>query len=166
MKSGKIFPPEFSEESLGLNPFIAGLVIKVRAIKSGYVPDGEEEGLLVDNVVELERDGYVKVYDGASQRVIVMGLSYRALQVWTWMLYTVRSGKDYLWVNVERVMVECGGMKSVKTYKSAITELCRYGFIAPCVGVKNVYWLNPYYAFKGSRIKKYPKNVVVSKTNE
>lgn len=82
MKSGKIFPPEIVEEKLGVNPFISGLVIKVRAIRSGYVPDGEDEGVLVDNVVELERDGYVKVFDGADERVIMAGLSYRALQVW------------------------------------------------------------------------------------
>lgn len=165
MKSGKIFPPEIVEEKLGVNPFISGLVIKVRAIRSGYVPDGEDEGVLVDNVVELERDGYVKVFDGADERVIMAGLSYRALQVWMWMLYTVKSGKDYLWVNVVRMMEECG-MKSVKTHKAAITELCRYGYIAPCVGHKNVYWLNPSMAFKGSRIKKYPGNVVKGVTEQ
>jgi hypothetical protein len=153
---GKILRPDISEEKMGRNPFIASLEIRVRPIRSGYVPDGE---MLVDNFVDMEVDTYAKVFDNSEQRIIMAGLSFRALQVWTWAMYTIESGKDYLWVNVVRVMEECG-MKSIKTYKSAIAELCRYGYIAPCVGHKNVFWINPAVAFKGNRAKKFPENVV------
>jgi len=153
---GKILRPVISEEKMGRNPFIASLEIRVRPIRSGYVPDGE---MLVDNFVDMEVDTYAKVFDNSEQRIIMAGLSFRALQVWTWAMYTIESGKDYLWVNVVRVMEECG-MKSIKTYKSAIAELCRYGYIAPCVGHKNVFWINPAVAFKGNRAKKFPENVV------
>ena len=153
---GKILRPVISEEKMGRNPFIASLEIRVRPIRSGYVPDGE---MLVDNFVDMEVDTYAKVFDNSEQRIIMAGLSFRALQVWTWAMYTIESGKDYLWVNVVRVMEECG-MKSIKTYKAAIAELCRYGYIAPCVGHKNVFWINPAVAFKGNRAKKFPENVV------
>jgi hypothetical protein len=153
---GKILRPDISEEKMGRNPFIASLEIRVRPIRSGYVPDGE---MLVDNFVDMEVDTYAKVFDNSEQRIIMAGLSFRALQVWTWAMYTIESGKDYLWVNVVRVMEECG-MKSIKTYKAAIAELCRYGYIAPCVGHKNVFWINPAVAFKGNRAKKFPENVV------
>jgi hypothetical protein len=153
---GKILRPDISEEKMGRNPFIASLEIRVRPIRSGYVPDGE---MLVDNFVDMEVDTYAKVFDNSEQRIIMAGLSFRALQVWTWAMYTIESGKDYLWVNVVRVMEECG-MKSIKTYKAAIAELCRYGYIAPCVGHKNVFWINPAVAFKGNRAKRFPENVV------
>jgi hypothetical protein len=155
-KVGKIFRPEISEEKMGRNPFLASLEVRVRPIRSGYVPDGE---MMVDNYVDLEVDTYFKMFDKAEQRVVMAGLSFRALQVWTWAMYTIESGKDYLWVNVVRVMEECG-MKSIKTYKAAIAELCRYGYFAPCVGHKNVFWINPAVAFKGNRAKAFPENVV------
>ena len=155
-KVGKILRPDISEENMGRNPFLASLEVRVRPIRSGYVPDGE---MLVDNYIDLEVDTYFKMFDKAEQRLITAGLSFRALQVWTWAMYTIESGKDYLWVNVGRVMEECG-MKSIKTFKAAIAELCRYGYIAPCVGHKNVYWINPAIAFKGNRAKKFPENVV------
>ena len=161
-REGKKFPrrilrPEIKEESMGRNPFVASLEIRVRPIRSGYVAD--EDMMMVENFVDMEMDTYAKVFDKAEQRMIMAGLSFRALQVWTWAMYTIESGKDYLWVNVERVMEECG-MKSIKTFKAAIAELCRYGYIAPCVGHKNVYWTNPAIAFKGNRAKKFPQNVV------
>jgi hypothetical protein len=155
-KGGKILRPEISEERMGRNPFLASLEVRVRPIRSGYVPDGE---MLVDNYIDLEVDTYFKMFDKAEQRLITAGLSFRALQVWTWAMYTIESGKDYLWVNVVRVMEECG-MKSIKTYKAAIAELCRYGYFAPCVGHKNVFWINPAVAFKGNRAKAFPENVV------
>lgn len=160
---GKILRPEISEEKMGRNPFLASLEVRVRPVRSGYVPD--EDMTMVDNFVDLEMDTYFKMFDKAEQRVITAGLSFRALQVWTWSMYTIASGKDYLWVNVVRVMEECG-MKSIKTYKAAIAELCRYGYFAPCVGHKNVYWINPAVAFKGSRVKAFPENVVKKQTTE
>jgi len=181
-REGKKFPrrilrPEIKEESLGRNPFVASLEIRVRPIRSGYAPSEErfEEGgdgklhmvpsVLEENFVDMEMDTYAKVFDKAEQRMIMAGLSFRALQVWTWGMYTIESGKDYLWVNVDRVMEECG-MKSIKTFKAAIAELCRYGYIAPCVGHKNVYWINPAIAFKGNRAKKFPENVVRKPINK
>lgn len=154
--SGKILRPEISEERMGRNPFLASLEVRVRPMRSGYVPEGD---MMVDNYVELEVDTYFKMFDKSEQRLITAGLSFRALQVWTWSMYTIESGKDYLWVNVVRVMDECG-MKSIKTYKAAIAELCRYGYFAPCVGHKNVFWINPAVAFKGSRARAFPENVV------
>ena len=155
-KVGKILRPDICEEKLGRNPFLASFEVRVRPVRSGYVPDGE---IMVDNYVDLEVDTYFKMFDKAEQRIVTAGLSFRALQVWTWSMYTITSGKDYLWVNVVRVMEECR-MKSIKTYKAAISELCRYGYFAPCVGHKNVYWINPAVAFKGSRAKAFPENVV------
>lgn len=175
-KTGKKFRPDISEEKMGVNPFVGNLKIRVRSIPSGYAPLPAKFGLdeygrrymlpveMVDNMVDLDVDTHFKVFDKAEQRIAVAGLSFRALQLWIWSLYTVESGKDYLWVNVERAMEECG-IKCIKTYKTAITELCVSGYISPCVSYKNVYWLNPAVAFKGNRVKTFPQ-CVVKKTNE
>lgn len=167
-REGKKFPrrilrPSIDEGAMGINPFAASLEIRVRPIRSGYVAD--EDMMMVENFVDMEVESYAKVFDNSEQRLIMSGLSFRALQIWTWAVYTIESGKDYLWMNVQRVMEECG-MKSIKTYKAAIEELCRYGYIAPCVGHKNVYWINPAIAFKGNRAKKFPQNVVRKVNNE
>jgi hypothetical protein len=148
--------PVVVRDQMGVNPFIASLEVRVRSVRSGYVP---EEGMMVDNLVEMEVESYFKVFDNATQRVVMVGLSFRALQVWTWVMYTIESGVDYIRMNVDRSMQECR-IKSLKTYRAAISELCRYGYIAPCVGHKNVYWINPSIGFKGSRVKAFPSCVV------
>lgn len=170
-KVSKKLRPDILEEKMGVNPFIGKLQIKVRSIASGYVPAPQKFGLdsenrrymlpveMEDNIVDLEADTYFKVFDKAELRIAVAGLSFRALQIWTWSIYTIESGKDYLWVNVERAMFECG-IKCLKTYKTAITELCVSGYLSPCLTYKNVYWINPAVAFKGSRTKAFPGCVV------
>lgn len=157
---GKIFRPEINEETMGINPFVSSLVIKAFPVRSGYVPDGEgEEMVMVDNMVEMDAESFAKMFDKAENRLVMTGLSFRALQVWTWSMFTVEAGKDYVWINVSRLMEECR-IKAAKTVRAAFTELCRYGYVAPVAGLKNVYWLNPAMGFKGSRVKKYPNNVV------
>ena len=155
---GKIFRPEINEETMGINPFVSSLVIRAFSVRSGYVPD-EGGDMLVDNMVEMDAESFAKMFDKAENRIVMTGLSFRALQVWTWCMFTVEPGKDYVWVNVSRLMEECR-IKAVKTFRAAMMELMRYGYVAPVAGIKNVYWLNPAMGFKGSRVKKYPKNVV------
>ncbi len=158
-KTGKILRPEIDEKTMGINPFVSSLVVKVFASRSGYVPDEEDGGMLVDNWVQLEVDTFAKMFDGADNRLVMAGLSFRALQVWNWVLFTLEPGKDYVWINQDRLMNECR-VKSVKTFRAAVMELIRYGHLAVCAGLKNVYWINPSIGFKGSRVKKFPANVV------
>lgn len=160
-KKQKNLRPDMVEDNMGVNPFTASLKVNLRTVKGVYYDDG----IMAESIVQLEVNTYAKVFDSAEHRIAIMNLSYRALQTWTWIMYSIDSGKDYIWMNVPRVMQECS-IKSIKTYKAAIEELCRYGHIAPCVGLKNVYWINPSIAFKGSRARKYPDNVVRKKINE
>ena len=158
---GKIFRPAINEETMGVNPFASSLVIRAYSVRSGYVPEEGEDGqvLMMDNVVDMDAESFAKMFDKAENRLVMTGLSFRALQVWTWSMFTVEAGKDYVWVNVPRLMEECR-IKAAKTFRAAVTELMRYGYVAPVAGYKNVYWLNPAMGFKGSRVKKFPGNVV------
>lgn len=166
MKGGENFSRTNSRKekraALGVNPFVASLKIRVRAVRSGYVPDDD---IMVDQYVDMEMDTYVKLFDKAQLRLIMGGLSTRCLQLWIWMLYEVETGDDYVVVNVKRFMNECS-VKCLKTYRAAIAELCRYGYISHVGGHKNTFWLNPECAFKGSRIKAFPQCVVKKQTTE
>jgi hypothetical protein len=49
-------------------------------------------------------------------------------------------------------------ISSLNTYKDAIKELIKYGFVNSTT-VQDVYWINPEFFFKGDRLKKYSSNV-------
>ena len=74
-------------------------------------------------------------------------------------LYELEYGCDYIEINVKRYMKE-NNISSINTYKDAVKQLSRYLIIYPSV-IKGVYWINPKLFFAGSRVNKYPKNVVI-----
>ena len=102
---------------------------------------------------------YARLYCTESIRLQMAALPFRALQLWTWIMYEITEGDDFVRIDVERMMSECG-IISKRTLKVAVDELRRAGYIAPCVGHKNVYWINPSIGFKGSRVKAFPSCVV------
>jgi len=150
--------PELSEEIVGVNPFVQALKIKVRTVESGYVEAQDHKGVMVPKEVELECDVSYKSYVSKELREIRVGLSYRALQMWEWIMQSIESGADVIWIDPKRYKRECA-IKSEKTFRQAQNELGRYGFITPCMGVRNSFFINPKYGFKGSRIRKYPGNL-------
>lgn len=145
------------EEDLGINPFQNGLEIRVRDITfdKQYKKNGED---WMPVVQEVEYEPFCKLYFFSERRLITNKLSLRAVQMLLWIQYEIDHGKDFLWMNKKRYMEELE-IKSVNTYKDAIKELIRYGFITPTLAT-DYYWINPDFIFKGDRIKKYPKNVV------
>jgi hypothetical protein len=120
----------------------------------GVSPFGPKEAFMNDKY-----ESHVRIYCSAPLRLRMVKLSFRALQLWSWSLYEIKREDDFLYIDVKRMMEECF-IKSYKTFKKAVDELRREGYIAPCVGHKNVYWINPAIAFKGNRAKKFPENVV------
>jgi hypothetical protein len=126
----------------------------------GVNPFGPKEAFTTDRY-----ESYVKIYWSAPLRLRMVGLSFRALQLWNWILYEIKRSDDFLHIDAKRMMEECF-IKSPKTFKKAVDELRKEGYIAPCVGHKNVYWINPAIAFKGNRAKAFPKNVVRKPINE
>jgi len=145
--------PDLSESSIGLNPFSIGLVVRMR---KSVLETINEKG--VAEKIDFEYDPYFKVYADPAFRLAKSALKPRESQVWDWMMYTVDSGMDAVWVDVERCKKECG-IKDDKTYRQAIVGLAAAGWIAICPKVKNVFFINPSYGFKGSRAKKYPENI-------
>jgi hypothetical protein len=108
--------------------------------------------------VSNQREGFCKLYCSPEKRLLTNRLSLRAKEMLLWIQYEIDHGKDFLWMNKKRYMEELE-IKSINTYKEALKELIRHGFITPTLA-SDYYWINPDFMFKGDRVKKYPKNVV------
>lgn len=167
IKSGrkKIKPDsEVVEAKIGVNP-LAGTDFKIliRKLPTGSW-DKDDTGILTPHEVDLEQDEFVKLYTKPENRKIVGSLSDAARKLFMWIAYEVETGKDWVWVNKRRFMDEVG-VKSINTYKKAMSELVRYGFIQLSL-VKDVFWINPKLLFAGSRINKYPDKVEVYEPKE
>lgn len=152
----KRLKPEITEELLGGNPLTAtNFTIYVRKVKRAH-KGTKGEHIAVE--VELEVEKFVKVYAGAGNRTKMGELGVAAKTLFLWLIYELDSGKDYIWVNVDRYMDEMG-INSVNTYKTAIAELVKKQFMAVSL-IRDVYWINPRLFFCGSRVNKYSDNVV------
>jgi len=144
--------PQFSEESLGVNPFVNDLEILVREIefKNQYK---KSDDILLPVTQDIEYTEYTKLYSSSERRQITNNLTLRAKEMFLWLMYELEAGKDYIWINKVRYMNELQ-IKSVNTFKEAIENLTRYGYITPTI-IKDVYWINPDLFFRGDRVKKY-----------
>lgn len=150
--------PVFDEEDLGVNPFLRGLEIKVNIREDGDIYKKEDD-VLINNKRVMEYTPYTKVYITPANRKIVNTLSDKAKSLYLWLMYEADTNKDFIWLNYKRYMIE-NEIKSYTTYANAIKELIRYGFVATTI-TKDVYWVNPDFFFRGSRVQTFPENVVV-----
>lgn len=155
----KYTKPKFDIKKLGINPCTSSLVIPVNelAFKDQY---RKEDGMLINALAEVEATPFTKLFVTAERRKLVAALNSSAKELYLWLLYEVNVSEDALWINKERFMEE--NNTSLNTYKKAVEELIRYAFIAYTV-IKDVYWINPDFFFRGDRIKKYPKNIQLNK---
>jgi len=145
--------PDISEDVIGVNPFTKTLVVKVRKTETGGYA---ENGMPIE--VDLDGDPYYKTFFGRDIRILRSKLKFRAIQLLDWIMQSIESGEDVIWIDAPRYMRECD-IKDDKTYRAAVTELWTAGFIAPCPKVKHAYFINPEYGFKGSRVNKYKNNI-------
>lgn len=150
--------PEIKEEDMGVNPFVAGdFVIYVNKMvnKGGWKKNGED---WLNLEYMMERDTKVNLYTGLGRRDVVFGLKDASFKLFFLFCFKMESGKDWVWVNQTHWM-EIMEISSVNTFKKALHDLVRYGFVCPVIGMRDVYWINPTYAFCGNRVVKYPNNV-------
>lgn len=148
--------PDIIESKMGKNPFIASLVIPVT---KSIIPNTfkQEEGIWVSATTEYEKTPFVKLYRSKERRLIKAGLSGSALKLLEWIRDVIPHGQDYLWINKIMFMEETG--MSLNTYKKAIEELCMTCILNKVVKY-DCYWINPDFFFFGSRVNKFPSNVV------
>lgn len=152
----KYTKPEIDETKLGINPFLNSLVIPVNKVKTEdrYRHDGEE---WYKGDFEYDASPFCRVFTDAARRLVMVGLTPRGKDLLLWLVYELKKGKDWVWINKERYMEE-GKVASMNTYRAAINELITKGFMVKTV-TADTYWINPHYFFNGNRIKAFPDNV-------
>lgn len=141
--------------SIGENPFKEGLLIDANKQMYDIITrSGNKERVNYS----LENIPYTKVFEVAGAKKKVMALPVRAKEMLLYFMHSIDSGMDVLWIDRVSYM-KAYGIKSVNTFKDAVRCLSEELFIYPHASVKDVYWINPHYFFKGSRMIKYPDKV-------
>ena len=121
-------------------------------------------GILLHKQYYFERQRYTKIYIDPSNRKIIAMLSNNAIRLFYWLSFEIENNKDYIKINKCRYLKE-NNIKSVNTYKKALTEL-QINLIICASPVKDVYFINPAIFFNGNRIKQYPNNIKIYKPNK
>lgn len=152
------YRPDVDDSRIGVNPLSRGVEIPVSSIVVEGRYEQDRDGLWLPASADLERDDKVSLYVGGGRRLLWMNLGNPALRLFVWVTFELDLNKGYVWVNVPRYLSESG--VSLNTYKAGVEELERYGFILGVVGYKDVYWVNPSYCYRGSRVRGYPGSVV------
>lgn len=154
----KYIKPEVREEDLGKNPYLKSLVVPVNKVsgEDRFRQDGTE---WYKSDYEYDAAASCKVFVDSQRRKDMAKLAPRSKDLLLWIIYEVKKGKDWLWINRERYMEE-SGITSLNTYRSAATELIKTGYISKTV-VLGVYWINPDLIFSGNRIKAFPENIKI-----
>jgi hypothetical protein len=154
--------PEINEEDMGINPFTKKLEIYVYK-KEQYVlnkfgkPDIKE--------FDLEVAKYTKLFDVPGDKKLLSFMPIRSKELYLFIMYSLTSSKDYVWVDKKSYM-KTMGINSINTYKTAINGLCDASIIYKHHWIPDVFWINPQYFFKGSRINKYPDNIIIKENQK
>lgn len=172
MKIGNVTAVENALEKkfLGRNPFIKGLTINVNkiAIKNVYKSSGDKacDGSIIQEPVYSKADStpFTKFYIGSELRKIRSLITPRGKELLLWIMDELEAGKDYVEINRKRYMKELH-IKSLNTYKTAVSDLVRYGIIALTLK-QDVFWINPEFLFRGSRVRKYKSNTIITLVDE
>lgn len=144
------------ESALGFNPYSLAVTVRVsrRYSRSSFSLD---EGMVMPAGYVSECDSSSKLFLG--KRKEVMGLCDRGMRLFLFVCYELESGKAFVVVNRKRFMKEAG-IRSVNTFKAAVNDLCRLGMIS-LTDARDVFWVNPDYFFRGSRVNAFPDRVRV-----
>lgn len=147
--------PDFDKIQMGINPFISGLAIAITKKKTEVINKFGDLDVIEH---DLEATVYTKVFMVEAARKQMAELPIRSKELYLFLIHSVGSATDYLWIDSDEYMEQMG-IKAKNTYKAAINGLCEGLYIQPHHKLKDVYWINPHFFFKGSRILKYKNNL-------
>lgn len=143
-------------DGMGINPFIGNLSIYVTRRKQGVINKFGDEDI---KEYDLEVMPYTKVFDIAGDVKQICELPIRSQQMYLYLIHSLKSAQDYVCIDRVKYMKQMK-IGSVNTFKVAIRGLSSGSYIYPHYKIRDVYWINPHYFFRGSRINKYPDNLV------
>lgn len=146
----------------GLNPFTIGLTIYTYKKQKKVLNKFKEEDV---KEFDLEATPYTKVFEVNGTRKQVSDLPIRSKELYLYLIHAVKVGQDCIFIDRVSYM-KMMGIKSLNTFKQAITGLCAGLYTqrhSDLDNFRDVLWINPHYFFKGSRINKYPDQVIIKK---
>lgn len=148
---------EVDVSTLVVSPFVGLLRFSATRFSGNQYKLDDGVMMPVDYMVEKQES--CKLYRDLDINQMLMGLSYRALQLFNWVALMIKKDSDWIQIN-EDLFCKRTNITSRKTYVKAVEELLMYQIL---IGThyKTVYWVNPNYLFNGDRLKKYPKNVKI-----
>lgn len=149
--------PVINEDKMGLNPFTETLVIPItrRNIYGNYK---RSEGGLIPAEFDYDATSHAKLFCDSDRRYLNNSLTLRAKELLLWVMFQVNNAQDYIWINKTMYMEE-NNITSINTYKEALADLVKKKYLSITL-IKDVYWINPNYFFKGNRLAKYPNNII------
>ena len=154
---------EFTEEELRRysivmdNPFLTEFTLKVNGVNQDgnniMIGDGDDAYIMQDTVL-YESDRFAKIFCSTDRRKHLALLSPRAHHLYGWIVQKIESGNDLVCIDRHSYMSE-SSIKRQETYLAAISDLIEFSVIAKSGLSIDTYWVNPFFFFKGNRIKKY-----------
>jgi hypothetical protein len=110
----------------------------------------------IEGVEEVDErpDSFVKVYCSPDRILTMVMLSPRGHHLLNWIGQNIDHGVDLIWINRHAYMEE-SGIKRSETYISAVADLVEHKILNRASFSVDVYWINPFFFFKGNRLKKY-----------
>lgn len=147
-------------KKLGTNPFTQGLEVRANVLIFNKQYKEESDGTMLNATATVDSAAFTKVYVSKENRLILNKVSPRGKEMILWIIQSLTAGEDSIRIGRKRYMEE-NEIKSINTYKEAINELVRYGFIVNTIN-KDTYWINPVFMFRGDRLKKYPDNKILN----
>jgi len=149
------------EKQIGGNPFYVNIPVVKRPTGKYYE---DMDGIKLPEEVLQDSEPYTKIFVGKLNREIINKLPDRSKSMLLWILQELEAGRDYVYIPRKRYMEELE-ISSTTTVTNALAELGRVSFITPTV-VKDIYWINPMFIFRGDRVKKYSKTISFKNAKE
>jgi hypothetical protein len=151
--------PDLSSFKDRKNPFSISLSIPIVKWESKESFKKDEDNDILFNSYLIEVVQSVKVYQSSSRRNVINDLTPNACKLLLWIQQELKPNRDYFWLNKERYIKET--TVAYNTYKKSISNLVENCLLTP-TEKNDVYWINPDFFFPGNRIKKYPRNLVIT----
>lgn len=152
--------PDFENIKIGINPFTENLTIAITKKKSEIINKFGYQDIIEK---DLEATVYTKVFMVEAAKKQMSSLPIRSKELYLFLIHSIQSGTDYIWIDRAAYMKQME-IKSLNTYKAAVDGLCENVYIQKHNKLKEVYWINPHFFFKGSRILKYKHNLLFKET--
>ena len=107
--------------------------------------------------VTVDNDEYTRLFTRTGLKLHVLSLTDNAKALFLWLMFKIDYSEDFVELKTRQLEFDLGRRND--SIRKAIDELVSAGIIA-LTNIKNVYWINPLFFFKGSRIKKYPNSQI------